>query len=41
MTCGLSCDFASRGSERLLNRGAPVLTVADPCIWHGWGTNLS
>lgn len=40
MTCGLSCGFAGRGSERLLARGAPVLTVADPCIWHGCGTNL-
>jgi hypothetical protein len=25
----------------VLDRGAPVLTVADPCIWHGCGTNLS
>jgi hypothetical protein len=36
----LSCDFASRGSGRLLDRRAPMLTVADPCIWHGCGTNL-
>lgn len=39
--CGLSCDFVGRGSGLLLDRGAPVLTVADPCIWHGSGTNLS
>jgi hypothetical protein len=39
--CGLSCDFAGRGSGRLLVRRAPALTVADPCIWHGCGTNLS
>jgi hypothetical protein len=37
----LSCDFAGRGSERLLDRGTPALTVTDPCIWHGCGTNLS
>jgi hypothetical protein len=37
--CGLSCGFAGRGSERLLDRGGPALTVADPCIWHGCGTN--
>lgn len=41
MTWGLSCDFAGRGSERVPDRGAPVLTVAAPCIWHGCGTNLS
>lgn len=41
MICGLSCGFVGRGSERLLDRGAPVLTVADPCIWHGCGTNPS
>lgn len=41
MICGLSCDFGGRGSERLLDRGAPVLTVADPCFWHGCGTDLS
>jgi hypothetical protein len=23
------------------DRGAPVLTVADPYIWHACGTNLS
>lgn len=23
------------------DRGTPSLTVADPCIWHGYGTNLS
>jgi hypothetical protein len=39
--CGLSCGFASRGRGGCSNRGAPVLTVADPCIWHGCGTNLS
>jgi hypothetical protein len=38
---GLSCGFAGRGSGRLLDRVAPALTVADPCIWHGCGTNLS
>ena len=37
----LSCGFTDRGSGRLLDRGALVLTVADPCIWHGYGTNLS
>jgi hypothetical protein len=37
----LSCVFAGRGSGRLLDRGAPVLAVAAPCIWHGCGTNLS
>lgn len=41
MILGLSCGFAGRGSGRLLDRRAPVLTVADPCIWHGCGTNLS
>jgi hypothetical protein len=41
VTCGLICGFAGRGSERLLDRRAPVLTVANPCIWHGCGTNLS
>lgn len=41
MAYGLSCGFAGRGSGRLLDRGAPALTVADPCIWHGCGTNLS
>lgn len=41
MTCGLSCGFVSLGSERLLDRKAPVLTAADPCIWHGCGTNLN
>lgn len=41
MIRGLSCDFAGRGSERLLDRGTPVLTVAAPCIWHDCGTNLS
>lgn len=41
MICGLSCDFAGQGSGRLPDRGAPVLTVADSCIWHGCGTNLS
>ena len=41
VTCGLSCGFAGRRSGRLLNRRASVLTVADPCIWHGSGTNLS
>lgn len=41
MVCGLSCGFAGRGSKRLFDRGAPMLTVTDPCIWHGCGTNLS
>jgi hypothetical protein len=41
MVCGLSCGFVGRGSGRLLDRGAPVLTVVDPCIWHGCGTNPS
>lgn len=41
MIRGLSCGFASRGSEWLLDHRAPVLTVADPGIWHGCGTNLS
>lgn len=41
MISGLSCGFAGRGSGRLLSRRAPVLTVTDPCIWHGCGTNLS
>jgi hypothetical protein len=41
VTCGLSCGFADRRRRRVLGRGAPVLTVADPCIWHGCGTNLS
>lgn len=41
MVSGLICGFAGRGSERLLDRGAPALTVADPCIWHGRGTSLS
>lgn len=41
MTCGLDCDFVGRRSGRLLDRGAPVLTVADPCVWHGCGTNPS
>jgi hypothetical protein len=38
---GLSCGFADRGRKWVLDRGAPALTVADPCIWHGRGTNLS
>lgn len=37
----LSCGFAARGSERLFDRRAPLLTEADPDIWHGCGTNLS
>lgn len=41
MISGLSCGFTGRGSGRLLARKAPVLTVADPCIWHGCGTNLN
>lgn len=41
MISGLSCGFAGRGRGRLLDRGAPVLTVADSCIWHGCGTSLS
>lgn len=41
MISDLSCDFAGRGSGRLLDRRAPMLTVANPCIWHGCGTNLS
>ena len=41
MIGGLSCGFVGRGSRRLLDRRAPVLTVADPCIWHGCGTNFS
>lgn len=40
MISHLICGFAGRGSGRLLDRGAPALTVADPCIWHGCGTNL-
>ncbi|GGW68532.1 hypothetical protein GCM10010350_61430 [Streptomyces galilaeus] len=28
---GLNCDIARRGSGRLLDCTAPVLTVADPC----------
>jgi hypothetical protein len=39
--CGLICGFADRDSERLLDRRAPVLTAADPCIWHGCGTSRS
>jgi hypothetical protein len=38
--CGLSCGFIGQGSERLLGRGAPVLTVTGPCFWHGCGTDL-
>jgi hypothetical protein len=30
VTCGLICGFASRGSEWLLDRKAPLLTVATP-----------
>ena len=31
-----------RPRQRAATRpGAPVLTAADPCIWHGCGTNLS
>lgn len=41
MVSGLICGFADRGSGRLLDHRALVLTVADPCIWHGCGTNLS
>lgn len=41
MICGLNCGFAGRGSERLLDCRAPVLTAAIPCNWHGCGTNLS
>jgi hypothetical protein len=38
---GPELRFAGRGSGRLLDLRAPVLTVTDPCIWHGCGTNLS
>lgn len=41
MICGLSCGFVGRGGGRLLDRGAPALTVTAPCIWHGCGTNLN
>jgi hypothetical protein len=41
VTCGLSCNFAGRGRGWVLGCEAPALTVADPCIWHGCGTNLS
>ncbi len=41
MICELSCGFAGRGSEELLDRPALVLTVTAPCIWHGCGTDLS
>lgn len=41
MICGLSCGFVGRGSEQLLDWGAPVLPLADSCMWHGCGTNLS
>lgn len=37
----LSCDFACRGSGRLLDCRAPMLTVADLCGRHGFGTDLS
>jgi hypothetical protein len=40
VTCRLSCGFVGRGSRRLLVCIAPVLTVADPCIWHGCGTDF-
>jgi hypothetical protein len=38
--CGLDWGSVGRGSERLLGRRAPVLTVTDPCFWHGCGTDL-
>lgn len=38
MISRLSCGFVGRRSGRLLDRSAPVLAVADPCIWHGCGT---
>lgn len=41
MISRLSCGFTDRESERLLDCRAHVLTVVDPCIWHGCGTNLS
>ncbi len=41
MICGLSCGLAGREGPRLLDGRVPVLTVADRCIWHGCGTNLS
>lgn len=34
MIWDLSCDFVDRGRVRVLDCGAPALTVADPCIWH-------
>lgn len=37
----LSCGFTGPGSGQVLAQRAPVLTAADPCIWHGCGTNLS
>jgi len=37
----LSCGFTELGSGRVLDHEALSLTVADPCIWHGCGTNLS
>jgi hypothetical protein len=36
----LSCGFVGRGRVRLLDLNPPVLTVTDPCMWHGSGTNL-
>lgn len=41
MTSLLSCGSIGLGSGRVLAHEGPVLTVADPCVWHGCGTNLN
>lgn len=37
----LTWSFDTWSDRRELDRETPPLTVADPCIWHGSGTNLS
>lgn len=35
----LTWSFDTWSACRQLDRETPLLTVADPCIWHGSGTN--
>lgn len=37
----VTCGFGAWRDAPQLNRQAPSLTVADRCIWHDSGTNLS
>lgn len=37
----VTCGFDDWRDAQQLNRQTPLLTVADHCIWHDSGTNLS